>query len=277
MIETFTINKKYSGNIFRSLIWRYRLRNLKVISLPNTWNDLTEFQLCLVAKILFTTTSVNDAINFLFLKFTKLNFFEMLFLKIEDLYTILTPPLKFIMEPISIDNTLIPFIATPMGNMYGPQSNFIGLSWQQFALAETCINEFDTTQKENLLDSLIAILYCTPQHPTWEKWSIGMGAEFQTKLEKNYKQLSIDKKQAIYLNYFGIKRKLIESEMFPNLYPIKSAPTSNTKQSDNIDWHAISINLAGGKFGTLEELYTTPCFDVLKHIDMEIKYKKEND
>lgn len=276
-MESFTIHKKYNGNFFSALVWKYRLRNLKVISLPNCWNDLTEFQLCLVAKILFATTNVNDAINFLFVKFTKLNFFEMLFLKIEDLYTVLTPPLKFITAPISIDNTLIPFIPTPMGKMFGPQKNFVGLSWQQFALAETCINEFDATKKENLLDSLIAILYCTSQHPTWEKWSIGMSDEFQTKLEKYYKQLSIDKKQAVYLNYFGIKRKLIESEIFPNLYPTITTTTSNTKQSDNIDWHAISINLAGGKFGTLEELYTTPCFDVLKHIDMEIKYKKDND
>ena len=276
-MESFTIHKKYNGNFFSALVWKYRLRNLKVISLPSSWNDLTEFQLCLVAKILFATTNVNDAINFLFVKFTKLNFFEMLFLKIEDLYTVLTPPLKFITAPISIDNTLIPFIPTPMGNMFGPHKNFVGLSWQQFALAETCINEFDATKKENLLDSLIAILYCTSQHPTWEKWSIGMSDEFQTKLEKYYKQLSIDKKQAVYLNYFGIKRKLIESEIFPNLYPTITATTTNTKQSDNIDWHAISINLAGGKFGTLEELYTTPCFDVLKHIDMEIKYKKDND
>lgn len=272
-MESFAVNIKYKANFFERLLWKKRLKNLREINLPNTWEDLTPDQLADVAAVLFTKNDEADAMAELFVKLTGLNKWQLLFLDIDDVYTFMKPSLDFIKGPILIKAPIIK--AIPNSRMFGPRELMQGICWRQFALAEALVNDFAESKDMKLLDSLCALLYCAKQNPTPDDWFLGMQEHEQNRLEKIYAGMPLKNKQAVYLNYLGLKKHMVDSEVFKHMYPNVAKPSSGNSESktEAIDWHAVTISLAGGKFGTLQELYYTSAFDVLKHLDMESKKK----
>jgi hypothetical protein len=274
-MNSFTIHKTYNANWFKQLVWEWRLKGLDTVELPTEWQDLTADQLADAAEVLFGEKNEADAMAALFWKFTKLTKWQLILLPVDDIYCLMKPSLDFIKEPVLISESIIkqlPLKGT-LGK-HGPKKYMQGLCWKQFALAETLVNEFTSSKKMELLDSLCALLYCTPEHPTFNDWVKGMADAEQTRLEKGYAHLPLKVKQAVYLNYLGLKKHMIDSKLFEYLYPAPSKSSSESKgEADAIDWHAVTLSLAGGKFGTLDELYYTSAYDVIKHLDMQAKQK----
>jgi hypothetical protein len=272
-MESFTVNIKYNANFFERLLWKKRLKNFNEIILPTDWKDLTADQLANVAAVLFTKNDEADAMAELFVKLTGLNKWQLLYLNIDEVYSFMKPCLDFIKKPILIELPIIK--AIPNSGKFGPRELMQGLCWKQFALAEALVNDFTENKDMTMLDSLCALLYCTKENPTQDEWYLGMQEAEQTRLEKIYAGMPLKNKQAVYLNYLGLKRHMAQSGVFKYMYPNSDKPLLSNcdNKKEAIDWHAVTISLAGGKFGTLQELYYTSAFDVLKHLDMESKNK----
>jgi hypothetical protein len=270
-MESFAVNITYKANFLERLLWKKRLKNLQEITLPTGWDDLTPDQLADVATVLFTKNNEADAMAELFVKLTGLNKWQLLFLNIDEVYTFMKPCLDFVKEPIVLNQAIVKNISK--SGMYGPKSLMQGLCWKQFALAESLVNQFASSRDMKLLDSLCALLYCTRENPETEHWYYGLTEAEQNRLEKIYSSLDLKFKQAVYLNYMGLKKHLVDCKVFENLYPAVQPNKEYTKKAESTDWHAVTLSLAGGKFGPLNELYYTSAFDVLKHLDMESKNK----
>lgn len=271
-MESFAIKRTYNVGWFKRLVWDYRLKGLYSIELPTSWQDLTAEQLCETAAVLFAGSNEADAMAGLFWKFTKLTKWQLLLMPVDEVYCYMKPCLEFIKYPVVLREPIIKCLPLK-GTLskYGPLKFMQGICWKQFALAETLVNEFNASKKMELLDSLCAILYCTPEHPTIADFNRGMSDFEQTRLERVYSNLPLAVKQAVYLNYLGLKKHMVDSKKFEDLYRNKNGSGEGKKEVKPIDWHAVTISLAGDKFGNLEGVYYTSAFDVLKHLDMQAK------
>ena len=269
-MESFTIKRHINVKGVEALLWKKKIRKQIVLELPTEWADLTDEQFEIVASVLFSELKEPEAMAELFVKLSGLKDFELALLSNDDIYTQMVPCFDFIKTPICIKKPLIKWIPE---KYYGPKEDLDGLCWKQFSLAEHICNQFRISKDMELLDKLACILYCSESEFTNATiWRKGLSDPYQGAMMEEIKTIALALKQAIYLNYLGLKANLIEEEMFPKLFP-KPDPdkpkTTSTGSDEPIDWHAVSISLAGDKFGTVDDLYYTPVHDVMKFLDMQ--------
>lgn len=269
-MESFNITRHLNVRGIESFYWKRKIRKEIVLELPTEWADLTQEQFEIVASVLFSELKEPEAMAELFVKLSGLRSFELALLSNDDIYTQMVPCFDFIKTPICIAKPLIKWIPE---KYYGPKDDLDGLCWKQFSLAEHICNQFRISKDMELLDKLACILYCSESEFTnKEIWRKGLSDPYQGAMMEVIKTIPLALKQAIYMNYIGLKANLIKEEMFPKLFPSSSSPSANSSSKgtdEPIDWHAVSISLAGEKFGTIDDLYFTAVHDVMKFLDMQ--------
>jgi hypothetical protein len=135
-------------------------------------------------------------------------------------------------------------------------------------LVDTYFTKYNKGQKE-LLDNVCALIYKSKFN------------QFSGKTAEGFLPFWAEKPQhvklAILLHYSELK--LSVSKMYPHLFPNKPKESEinpsqflNTPaKSEDIDYHAATIALSGGPFGTREQLEKEPVHNVLKYLDMKAK------
>lgn len=146
----------------------------------------------------------------------------------------------------------------------GPDDRLKNLVWGQFCLAQAFMAAYERTSKPEFLDTLCAILF--------HKGSFD--AKKADTYLKYWQKKPLGDKVAVYMTY------VYQSSVLPTLYPklYKKPDTSTTDASapsKPVDYKQITINLAGGPFGTREELDREPAHNVLKYLDMNVQSEKK--
>lgn len=245
---------------------------------PSTWNELTPRQLLYVAsqwqgwkhielsKQKGISEAKQKAITFsriallqTLLEVNTLNIFS----KLTRAYNAVTPvqmlDLLKTTDFIFTENTLTENKFHRIGKLYGPRSQLKYLRIGEFAYTETAYIRYHTTGKPEHLANLCAILY----RP------IAKAAQYGDVREK-FNPQSIEsrvptvlgwseaQRQAILLHYIGCRTKITRT------YQKVFEGNKGSKESAN--WATIIIELAGNKFGTVNQVEDQYLSTILIHL-----------
>ena len=154
----------------------------------------------------------------------------------------------------------------------GMDNKLKNFTWKQFCLVDSFTNAYRAGHNE-LIDNVCALIY------------VPLGKQFDSKHADHYVALWSEKpyalKLAIVNEFIGLKYAISKDykKLFPQVNQSQLTPQEalNVSVSDDpIDYHAITINLSGGPFGTREQLEKEPLHNVLKYLDLNTKKPKSN-
>lgn len=177
-----------------------------------------------------------------------------------------------------IDQLVIPFLQNrrftkgilmhSFAGYEGMDDVFKNFSWAQYSLVDTYFTKYNKGQKE-LLDNVCALIYKSESKP----FSGKTAEEFLPFWAEQPQHIKL----AVLLHFSELK--LTVSKMYKYLFPTKQKDSEMTPsqflnapaKSEDIDYHAATIALSGGPFGTREQLEKEPVHNVLKYLDMKAK------
>jgi hypothetical protein len=180
-----------------------------------------------------------------------------------------------------IDQLVIPFLENrrftkgilmhSFSGFEGMDDVFKNFTWAQYCLVDQYFINYNKGQKE-LLDNVCALIYKEENKP----FSGKVAEQFLPFWSEQLEHVKL----AVLLHYSELK--LSVSKMYPYLFPKKPIETEmnpsqflNTPaKSSEIDYHAATISLSGGPFGTREQLEKEPVHNVFKYLDMKAKEEK---
>jgi hypothetical protein len=154
----------------------------------------------------------------------------------------------------------------------GMDDRLKNFTWKQFCL----VDSFTTALRagnNDLIDNVCALIY------------VPKGKAFNSQDADDYVPLWSEKpyalKLAIINQYVALKSTISKDykQIFPqqDLSQLTPNEVLNTSSStEQIDYHAITINLSGGPFGNREQLEKEPLHNVLKYLDINAKKPKKN-
>lgn len=239
-------------------------------SIPEEWNELTGAQLLAIAPILLSRNFTEE--NKAFIAYHVCNMNGQLFNAKElssnnpfeyfgeKVKQHILPHLNFLFGEILLTKQLLPTITVSARTMpwvstkklYGFGDNFDTLTIAEFSDTESCLKNYEESKQEIWLNRFLAILYrpkskientdleFTGDHR--QPYNIHLNDT----LAKSFTDIPYAMKAAITINYVGCLNVLAKENRF--LFT-----KSNAQTAQSGTWADVIHELAGQKFGTIEQ------------------------
>jgi len=213
------------------------------ISIPSSWNELSNWQMKAIGSAYNTTGDVFDLAVWLILNNVQQYQFE----KQQQLKTVLQlVPLSelkkhydYIYKEIDRD------IFIDLKSYRKPQQRIFDFTIERFSYADDLNNKYLETNDIKFLRHLAAVLYLKAKETF--NWDL------QNKRAKRFEKTSPSELIAIHLCWNGVKNHLIKR--FPKVYPkVREVKKKNKNTTGFLD---VVLQMSGQKFGTYEETKQT--------------------
>jgi hypothetical protein len=156
---------------------------------------------------------------------------------------------------------------------HGPTRFILDVKTIELVSAYSFFYYYSTTQKEEYLNKMIAILY-RPARIWWrlEKFTDSFERDIRQKLNAYHWEKQT---KAIRRLDWGVKNTILrmfssEWAAFEKDYPLVFSKSGDSKYNHDM-WIKLLIQMSGGAFGTLEETKMTSADEVFKHIQMKME------
>lgn len=236
------------------------------IKIPESWNELTDRQLCLMSKLFYITASGQKAIEL----FDVDVWLILMDGHKRDAYIVLQDvpisELKKHFEFIYKEYNRTVFIKEVKAGVltyHAPMDRLTNLSAEEFAAAEDLHKLWGEKKDREVLEYLAAVLYTDKPviRPKFEKLLLEQKA-------KLFSEVPLEFLLAMEMTYTGCKSALVKR--FPKAFP-KGNPGTNQKKGPGFG--EVILNMAGGKFGTHKETAGTNIYTFLAEFENNLKKK----
>jgi hypothetical protein len=252
------------------------------INLPENWNELSRKQLLRGMAILFTATDPAR----LHLQLLRILGLPKSWLLALDAWQVveLKTLTSFFLENNTLTSQLLPAIRLPFlkgfRRFVGPKERFRNLLFLEFIFADTYYLHWLQTQNDELLLKLVATLY-RPQ--TWfhffkkrqPTYSGDARQEFNEHLVADraakMKHLPLPVKMAIATWYRGCRNQMEQD--YPNVFSSENQEEAKGKGG----WEPVFRNMAGGKFGDINQTRNANLHTVLAEMDEKIQQARDQE
>jgi hypothetical protein len=254
----------------------------KTYQMPNAWNELTPLQLIAIAPVILSTVRPEDATPYIINSLLGWNRdIKKVIRRTKDVSVLFTdirnklyPLVDWIFKSNNLTKNILPVINIPAGfkylsadKLYGPADSFNNLTIGEFDDAEYWFDLYHTggMQDMHALDMMIAILYRAPM-PKYKPEMGDIRQPYNIHLNElraaQLAKVSVGIKKAILLWYMGCRSEIVES------YPFLFKKSDKGGAAGLKGWTPIIYDLAGGKFGTLNETANTPLKTILYELQL---------
>lgn len=260
--------------------------------LAESWNELTGEQLIAISPMLLqdvVTLPERAYIAHVLCGF-KSKFFKLRHFRAargyeyfaNEIYDKVLPRIEFLFTGNKLTTQLLPTIEVPgkykffgTTTLYGPASNFNDLTIAEFADCEYCLRKYADTKEEKWLNTLIGVLY----RPCKRKAELA-ASDFDGDKRQAYNfylndfmtvmvsKLHPTVKKAILLWYMGCRTAITQQYSFLFTKP-------NEAKASTSSWSDVIHDMAGPKFGTLEDTSKVHLRVILK--ELALLYKKSQE
>ena len=238
------------------------------ITLPKSWNDLTDLQFEKICALLYSDISrkIIDAEIFKILAVSD----QPTNKEKSDLFTVLQnvtiADLKQDFEFIYGKNTrtIFPKNITADGlTVFAPFDRISNLSANEFAAADDFHSKFRETKNTEFLYYLAATLYVLSQQPRpdFDKNNLEV-------LVPKFRNVPLAKLYAIELVYAGSKEHIVSKFK-------KAFPTSGKKSPKKFGFGKVILEMAGKKFGNHAETMKTNVYTFLAEFEENLNQKPQ--
>jgi hypothetical protein len=249
--------------------------NKKKYFAPFTWNEMTRRQLISFCRVI--THEANRKIQSLRIAQLMTGIKWKLFLKIpvaERKENIEKHFEFFISEKPNLTENKIPKLRFGFHTYHGPQDVLKKIRAQEFFYVETFFIKYNRTKDENYLNALIAILY-RPLKSKADRSEINYDGDAREKFNphwvdgriKKISRLKMEVKIAIYLYYLSCRSE------FETRHP-QMFTKEKSDEVSKLGWKALINEIAGNKFGTIEETYNAPMEEIFIECDRILAKKQ---
>lgn len=257
----------------------------EVFHLAEDWNELSESQLISIAPFLLkkeVDTSEKAFIAYTLCGFGKAplsakaqretNGYEYFSNELTDK---VFPLIQFLFDENNLTKQLIPelnvgakyqFFGTTM--LYGAAENFTTLTIAEFSDTESCLKLYEETQEDVWFNRFIGILYRPKKKNSHahhhdfdgdvrQEYNFHLNDFIAAMVQKTNPQV----KAAILLWYYGCRNQLVQDYKF--LFS-----KTNTEAAEDGSWTDVIHELAGPKFGTVENTMRANLKVILKELKL---------
>lgn len=248
----------------------------KKLDFPTSWNDLSVAQLAFVSSYFHGINSGKkpsheemQSFRLLLIKsFTKLSLRKFQLLTKDELAD-LVPLTGFIFNEPDLSTCILRRFFHKGRWFMGLDKYFDSLTFGELGVADTHFINYVSGRNEESLNKLVATLFRSScllplNRPKYD----------EVEMEKNAKLLAslpADIKISVFYLWYGFRKNVMQ-KTFPNLFPKpneKESGTHGKKVGNDYGYVATTLDLAGSKFGSLEETKNQCWFDVFAHMSME--------
>jgi len=242
------------------------------ITLPNSWNGLTNRQLERLA-LLFSTTQpsakFDTKVLFILLEIKWWQYIEKAKIRIV-LWNVPMSELRKNYDFIYNKNdrtTFLPFLKTKLSHraesrcFFPPQDRIANLTCDEFAVADDLHIKWRETKNPEYLHYLTAVLYTkTKTRPDFDKNELHEKA-------KAFSKVPIEKLLAIEIAYFGCKNNIVKR--FPKAFPKANPEVSGTKNK-KYGFGKVILSMAKGDLSKLEAIKKVNIFAFLEQFEDDL-------
>jgi hypothetical protein len=175
-------------------------------------------------------------------------------------------------EPLTIN--LLP----RLGRLLGPADNFGNVRFAEFAVASVYYQAYINSQKPELLDFLLAVLY-RPIDGHADKNALDRRVSFEqhhlSGRVRHVRRLSLHKKQAVLMYFGGCMSDL--AMRYPQLFSGAEQEYAPGQSTGSSDWLDFMRHLPADKFGDLDKIENSlvhPIMEVANRMMIDAKKEK---
>lgn len=239
------------------------------ITLPKSWNELTERQLEKIASLFYTRKADRIFHLQVFMILANVRWWQ--FRKAVRLYAVVKDvPLSELQKHYAFiyganDRTAFPeYMITKQDAFFSPMARLVNLTAEEFAMAEDLHALWYKERHRKALEYLAAVLYSTAPNirPPFEKNELEIKAAL-------FSTVPMEKLLAMELAYAGCKNYIVGR--FPKAFPkrITNVPNKGKKYG----FGKVVLNMAGGKFGDHEKTRRTNIYTFLEEFEENLTIK----
>lgn len=241
------------------------------ITLPKSWNELTNRQLERLA-LLFSTTQPSAKFDIAVL-FILLDIKWWQYIKKAKVRIVLwNVPMSEIRKNYNFiytknDRTsFLPFLKIKSYNLkhkifFAPQDRIANLTCDEFAVADDLHIKWRETKEVEYLHYLAAVLYTnTKKRPDFDKNELHDKA-------KAFSRVPIEKLLAIEITYFGCKNNIVKR--FPKAFP-KANPEASGTKNKKYGFGKVILSMAKGDLSKLETIKKVNIFAFLEQFEDDL-------
>lgn len=241
------------------------------ITLPKSWNELTNRQLERLA-LLFSTTQPSAkfdiAVLFILLDIKWWQYIQ----KAKVRIVLWNVPMSEIRKNYNFiytknDRTsFLPFLKIKSYNLkptifFAPQDRIANLTCDEFAVADDLHIKWRETKEVEYLHYLAAVLYTnTKKRPDFDKNELHEKA-------KRFSRVPIKKLLAIEITYFGCKNNIVKR--FPKAFP-KANPEASGTKNKKYGFGKVILSMAKGDLSKLETIKKVNIFAFLEQFEDDL-------
>jgi hypothetical protein len=241
------------------------------ITLPKSWNELTNRQLERLA-LLFSTTQPSAkfdiAVLFILLDIKWWQYIEKAKIRIV-LWNVPMSEIRKNYDFIYTKNdrtSFLPFLKSKTKYLkpttyFPPQDRIVNLTCDEFAVADDLHIKWRETKNPEYLHYLAAVLYTkTKKRPDFDKNELHEKA-------KLFSKVPIEKLLAIEITYFGCKNNIVKR--FPKAFP-KANPESSGTKNKKYGFGKVILSMAKGDLSKLETIKKVNIFAFLEQFEDDL-------
>lgn len=241
------------------------------ITLPKSWNELTNRQLERLA-LLFSTTQPSAkfdiAVLFILLDIKWWQYIQ----KAKVRIVLWNVPMSEIRKNYNFiytknDRTsFLPFLKIKSYNLkptifFAPQDRIANLTCDEFAVADDLHIKWRETKEVEYLHYLAAVLYTNKKkRPDFDKNELHEKA-------KRFSRVPIKKLLAIEITYFGCKNNIVKR--FPKAFP-KANPEASGTKNKKYGFGKVILSMAKGDLSKLETIKKVNIFAFLEQFEDDL-------
>jgi len=239
------------------------------ISLPKSWNELSDRQLEKLA-VLFNTRKTDRLFHLqVFIILANVRWWQ--FRKAAKLYVVVKDvPLSELQKHYSFiysanERTAFPeYMITKKEAFFSPMERLVNLTAEEFAMADDLHSLWHKERHRKALEYLAAVLYSTAPNvrPPFERNELEVKAAL-------FRTVPMEKLLAMELAYAGCKNYIVAR--FPKAFPrsAKATPQKGKKYG----FGKVVLTMAGGKFGDHEKTRRTNIYTFLEEFEENLTIK----
>lgn len=241
------------------------------ITLPKSWNEITNRQLERLA-LLFSTTKPSAkfdiAVLYILLDIKWWQYIEKAKIRIV-LWNVPMSELRKNYDFIYAKNDrtiFLPFLKPKTRNLitntfFPPQDRLANLTCDEFAVADDLHIKWRETKNVEYLHYLTAVLYTrTKKRPDFDKNELHETA-------KLFSKVPIKKLLAIEIAYFGCKNNIVKR--FPKAFP-KANPEASGSKNKKYGFGKVILSMAKGDLSKLESIKKVNIFAFLEQFEEDL-------
>lgn len=241
------------------------------ITLPKSWNELTNRQLERLALFFSTTqpsAKFDIAVLFILLDIKWWQYIQ----KAKVRIVLWNVPMSEIRKNYNFiytknDRTsFLPFLKIKSYNLkptifFAPQDRIANLTCDEFAVADDLHIKWRETKEVEYLHYLAAVLYTnTKKRPDFDKNELHEKA-------KRFSRVPIKKLLAIEITYFGCKNNIVKR--FPKAFP-KANPEASGTKNKKYGFGKVILSMAKGDLSKLETIKKVNIFAFLEQFEDDL-------